>query len=99
MIYRRETYKVLPEKVSLFTGFFHAYLLPNQLKNGAKLVGRWITENKDEIITLWEYPNYEEYMKIEERVKKDEMYKKAQTQLIELPTTYRPYGLIEVGDS
>ncbi|MFF2591437.1 NUDIX domain-containing protein [Peribacillus butanolivorans] len=81
MIYRRETYKVLPEKVSLFTGFFHAYLLPNQLKSGAKLVGRWITENKDEIITLWEYPSYEEYMKIEERVKKDEMHKQAQAQL------------------
>ncbi|WML40041.1 NUDIX domain-containing protein [Neobacillus sp. OS1-2] len=81
MFYIRETFQILPEKVSEFNEFFHNYVLPNQLKNGAKLVGRWITEPKDEIVAIWEFPSYEEYEKIEERVLRDEMYKHAQTQL------------------
>ncbi|MBA2870295.1 ADP-ribose pyrophosphatase YjhB (NUDIX family) [Anoxybacillus calidus] len=88
MIYKRKTYRVLPEKVSEFTTFFDEYLLPNQLKNGAKLIGRWITETKDEIIELWEYPSYEEYLKIEERVRNDEMYQQAQSQLQKLGNLY-----------
>jgi 8-oxo-dGTP diphosphatase len=88
MIYKRKTYRVLPEKVSEFTTFFDEYLLPNQLKNGAKLIGRWITETKDEIIELWEYPSYEEYLKIEERVRNDETYQQAQSQLQKLGNLY-----------
>jgi 8-oxo-dGTP diphosphatase len=88
MIYKRKTYRVLPEKVSEFNQFFDEYLLPNQLKNGAKLIGRWVTETKDEIIELWGYPSYEEYLKIEERVRKDEMHQRAQSQLQKLGNLY-----------
>lgn len=84
MFYLREVYRVLPEKVSEFNKFFDEYLFPNQIKNGAKLIGRWITEAKDEIITMWEYPSYDEYLKIEERVTRDEMQNRAQTQLQKL---------------
>ncbi|UAL53574.1 NUDIX hydrolase [Bacillus sp. CMF21] len=81
MIYRRKTYKILPEKAKLFNQFFHDFLLPNQLKNGARLTGRWINETKDEIVAIWEYDSYEEYIKIEERVKKDKMHKLAAEKL------------------
>lgn len=84
MICRRETFRICPEKVSEFNRFFDEFLLPNQMKNGAKLIGRWLTETKDEIIALWEYPSYEEYLKIEERVRNDEMHKQAQCQIQKL---------------
>jgi len=37
MYHRRETYKVLPEKVEEFQQFFERFLLPVQVKNGGKL--------------------------------------------------------------
>jgi ADP-ribose pyrophosphatase YjhB (NUDIX family) len=88
MICKRETYRVLPEKVNEFNKFFDEYLLPNQIKNGAKLIGRWVTETKDEIIALWEYPSYEEYLKIEERVRNDKMHQRAQSQIQKLGNLY-----------
>jgi ADP-ribose pyrophosphatase YjhB (NUDIX family) len=77
MIYRRETYRIQPEMLEDFNEFFHQYRLPNQLKHGAKLIGRWTTEARDEVVEIWEYPNEHEYIKIEERVKKDRLYEKA----------------------
>jgi 8-oxo-dGTP diphosphatase len=62
--------------------------LPNQLKNGAQLIGQWVTEAKDEIIAMWEYPSYEEYLKIEEQIKKDKMHQRAQSQLQKLGKLY-----------
>jgi 8-oxo-dGTP diphosphatase len=32
MIYRRKTYRIIPEKIEAFNEFFRDYLLPNQLK-------------------------------------------------------------------
>ncbi|PLS00974.1 NUDIX domain-containing protein [Neobacillus cucumis] len=81
MFYIREIYRVLPEKVDGFNRLFQEYIFPNQVKNGAKLIGRWVTEFQNEIISIWEYPNYEEYIKIEERVLKDKLHQAAQTQL------------------
>ncbi|MFD1040643.1 NUDIX domain-containing protein [Virgibacillus byunsanensis] len=75
---------IRPEKLTEFNAFFHDYLLPSQIKNGAKLIGRWVTESKNEVVSMWEYPNYEEYLKIEERVKKDDMHHRAQVQLLKV---------------
>ncbi|MFJ7730024.1 NUDIX hydrolase [Neobacillus sp. NPDC097160] len=88
MFYIRETFQILPEKISVCNEFFHDYVLPNHLKNGAKLVGRWVTDAEDEIITIWEYPSFEEFVKIEERVLRDEMHKQAQSQLQKLGKLY-----------
>ncbi|WP_017754468.1 NUDIX hydrolase [Calidifontibacillus oryziterrae] len=74
MFYRQEVQRILPERLDEVNRFFDKYLFPTQLKNGAKLVGRWVSAANDEIMTLWEYPSYEDYLKIEERVKKDEIY-------------------------
>ncbi|WP_160726161.1 NUDIX domain-containing protein [Bacillus sp. USDA818B3_A] len=81
MFFIREVYRVLPEKVSDFNKFFHEYWLPVHVKNGARIFGRWVTELRNEIISIWEYPSYEEYLKIEERVLRDEMQQAIQTQL------------------
>ncbi|HET7657336.1 MAG TPA: NIPSNAP family protein, partial [Bacillales bacterium] len=73
MIYRRKTYQIDPSKAEAFNEFFNTYLLPNQLKHGSKLVGRWITEDKTEITAIWEYESYEAYLEIEEAVRNDPM--------------------------
>jgi 8-oxo-dGTP diphosphatase len=80
MYYRRERYKVLPERVEEFQQFFEQFLLPVQVKNGATLVGKWLTEST-EVMVIWEYPSKEEYRKIQQRVNKDEMMKKMQEQV------------------
>jgi 8-oxo-dGTP diphosphatase len=54
MIYRRKVYKLIPERFEEFNAFFHTYLLPNQLKHGARLIGRWVTEEKNEIMAIWD---------------------------------------------
>lgn len=84
MFYRREIIKTTPDKIRVFNEFFHHYLLPNQIKNGANLIGRWITEDQREIIAIWAYSSYDEYIKIEERVKKDEWKKLEHTQRLTL---------------
>lgn len=84
MIFRRKTYRVIPEKIEAFNEFFLNYLLPNQLKNGARLVGRWVNEARDEIVAIWEYNSMEDYRAIEERVRQDELHQRAQARRAEL---------------
>jgi 8-oxo-dGTP diphosphatase len=88
MLYRRKTYKINPETLELFNEFFHTYLLPNQLKHGAKLIGRWVTETKDEIVAIWEYKDYETYEKIEQLVREDELHHLAKEKLKEIAPLY-----------
>ncbi|TLS38758.1 NUDIX domain-containing protein [Pseudalkalibacillus caeni] len=88
MIYRKKTYKIKPEKLETFNGFFHEYLLPNQLKNGSRLIGRWVNENQDEITAIWQYESYEAYKKIEEKVRQDPMNEKAQKRRKEIGDLY-----------
>lgn len=79
MIYRRKTYKVDLKIVKEFNQHFNETLLPTQLKYGARLVGRWMTtENTGatEIFAIWEYDSYEEFEKIESRVKNDQAHVK-----------------------
>jgi 8-oxo-dGTP diphosphatase len=84
LFYRRKTYRVTPEQVAPFTAFFEEYLLPNQLKHGARLVGRWVTEARDEIVALWEYASREAYERIEAAVRADELHVRAQARRREL---------------
>ncbi|WP_221568106.1 NUDIX domain-containing protein [Alkalihalobacillus sp. TS-13] len=80
MIYRKKTYYINPEQVDTFNDFFHTYLLPNQWKNGAKLIGRWVSGDKRYITAIWEYESLEAYEKIEERVRADELHKQAEAE-------------------
>jgi 8-oxo-dGTP diphosphatase len=88
MIYRRKTYKILPEKLEEFNAFFHSYLYPNQMQHGAKLVGRWVNEAKDEIMAVWEYKSLEEYHDIEANIRKSELHLKAKIRRQELGNLY-----------
>ncbi len=84
MIYRRRRYTVRPDQVEAFNEFFHKYLLPNQLKHGATLVGRWVNESQTEIMALWEYESYEVYQKIQAQVQADPLHIQAQARRREL---------------
>lgn len=84
MIYRRKTYKVKPEKVDEFTQFFHTYLYPNQVKNGAKIVGRWVNDDKTEVVAIWAYQSMEHYEMIETQIRQSDLHKQAQEKRKEL---------------
>lgn len=84
LFYRRKVYQVLPEQVEPFTRFFAEYLLPNQLKHGAELVGRWVNRDRTEIMALWRYPSEAAYQRTEELVRQDEMHRAAQARRKEL---------------
>ncbi|MFD0713206.1 cytoplasmic protein [Paenibacillus sp. GCM10027626] len=74
MFYRRKFYIVKNEFVDIFNRHFNETNLPNQIKHGARLVGRWMTPHDDsttEIFAVWEYDCYEKYEEIEANVRSD----------------------------
>ncbi|WP_409271744.1 NIPSNAP family protein [Neobacillus sp. SCS-31] len=74
MFYRRKFYIVKNEFVEVFNKHFNETNLPNQLKHGARLVGRWMVPNDErttEIFAIWEYDSYEKYQEIEANVRGD----------------------------
>jgi hypothetical protein len=87
MIYRMRIYTGVSANVAAFNDLFATLLLPNQLKHGARLVGRWQTEG-DKIVAVWEYASREDYDRIEEAVRRDALAKKAQRRLARLPKLY-----------
>ncbi|WP_236333081.1 NIPSNAP family protein [Paenibacillus auburnensis] len=74
MFYRRKIYIVKNEFVDIFNMHFNQNNLPNQMKHGARLVGRWMvptTAMTTEIFAVWEYESYEKYKEIEGKVRAD----------------------------
>ncbi|UOY92362.1 NUDIX domain-containing protein [Ectobacillus sp. JY-23] len=88
MLYRRKTYNIQPEKLNDFNDFFHTYLYPNQIKHGAKLIGRWVNEAQDEIVAMWAYRDKQQYEEIERNVKSSDLHKMAQEKRKELGALY-----------
>lgn len=77
MFYRRKFYRVKCEFVEALNAHFNRTNLPNQLKHGARLVGRWMRDNQDdtfEIFAIWEYDSYEDYVKIETNIRNDQAH-------------------------
>ena len=70
-MFRLRQYKVAPGKTETFNAFFREYLLPVQKRYGARLIGRWQTEDGGRIAALWFYDNLEEYKKIQANVRAD----------------------------
>ena len=70
MIYRLRIYKVIPENAETFHQFFLTRLLPVQLRHGARLVGRWQTDDK-RVVAVWEYDSEEEYRRIADAIRSD----------------------------
>lgn len=88
MLYRRKTYEIDPAVYEVFTNFFHTYLLPNQLTHGAKLLGRWVNEEKTEIMALWAYRDREHYEEVEQGIRASEMHQQAQETRKSLPRLF-----------
>ncbi|BCB04046.1 NIPSNAP family protein [Bacillus sp. KH172YL63] len=79
MIYRRKMYQISPTILEDFNLHFNKTLLLTQLKYGSRLVGRWMTEERDgkvEVFAIWEYDSYEAYEEIEGNVRSDEAHMK-----------------------
>ena len=70
MLYRVRRYAAVPEKLAAFHEFFNDYLLPVQVRHGARLVGRWETDDA-EVIAVWEYDDLAAYERIDAAVRAD----------------------------
>ena len=70
MIYRLRIYKAVPERLPAFHDFFRDHLLPIQERHGARLVGRWETED-GRVVAIWEYDDREAYERINSAVVAD----------------------------
>jgi hypothetical protein len=74
LFYRRKHYIVKNGFAETLNKLFNEVNLPNQLKHGSRLVGRWMlphSESTKEIFAIWEYDSFERYLEIEERVRGD----------------------------
>ena len=74
LFYRRKYYEVKNEFVEILNAHFTETNLPNQIKHGARLVGRWMspkTETTTEVFAIWEYDSLEKYEEIEAKVRSD----------------------------
>jgi len=70
VIYRIRRYAAVAERIAAFHEFFNGYLLPIQLRHGARLVGRWETD-AHEVIAVWEYDDLAAYERIDAAVRAD----------------------------
>ena len=70
MIYRMRIYQAVRGNLPVFHRFFRERLLPVQLRHGARLVGRWETED-GRVVAIWEYDDMAAYERIEQAVRGD----------------------------
>lgn len=87
MQYRMRIYHAVPESLAAFNEFFRDYLLPVQLRHGARLVGRWQTED-NRVVAVWEYDDRQAYERIEAAVRADPATQRAREQRMRLPTLF-----------
>jgi NIPSNAP len=78
-------YQAVRVNLPVFHDFFRMYLLPVQLRHGARLVGRWETEDS-RVVAIWEYDDLAAYERIEAAVRADRDTRKAQQRRAQLPT-------------
>ncbi|WP_064093531.1 NIPSNAP family protein [Rossellomorea aquimaris] len=88
MVFRIRTYHIKPTKLKEFNDFFHEYLLPNQIRFGAALIGRWVNKEKSTIIAIWRYESISHYHQIEEQIKSSKLHTQAQNRKKELDPLY-----------
>ena len=79
MLYRVRRYVAVPENLAAFHDFFNDHLLPIQARHGARLVGRWETDDQ-EVIAVWEYDDLAAFERIEAAVRADSDSSEAQKQ-------------------
>ena len=84
MLYRMRVYQAVRENLPAFHDFFRTCLLPVQLRHGARLIGRWETED-GRVVAIWEYDDRAAYERIEAAVRADPDSGKAQQHRAQLP--------------
>jgi ribosomal protein S18 acetylase RimI-like enzyme len=87
MIYRMRSYAVVPEQRATFDAFFSEHLLPAQQKHGARLVGRWATDD-GRVVAVWEYDSRADYERIQAAVARDPASARAQAVRATLPPLF-----------
>jgi hypothetical protein len=78
------SYETVRENLPLFHEFFRTYLLPVQLRHGARLIGRWEAED-GRVIAVWEYDDRDAYERIDAEVRADPDSIRARQRRAELP--------------
>jgi hypothetical protein len=79
-----QLYQAVEENLAIFHDYFRRHLLPVQLRHGARLVGRWETED-GRVIAVWEYDDRESYERIQAAVAADPATRWAEELRRELP--------------
>ena len=87
VIYRMRTYAIVRESLQRFNEFFEEHLLHTQLRHGARLVGRWSTED-DRVVAIWEYDSRDDYERIQRAVTLDPATARAQEVRVTLPQLF-----------
>ena len=87
MIYRMRIYQAVPASLPAFHDFFRTHLLPVQQRHGARLVGRWETED-DRVVAIWEYDDQDAYHRIQAAVRADPASAAAQQHRQSLPPLF-----------
>ena len=64
------TYHAVPDQLAAFHAHFREHLLPVQLRHGARLVGRWETEDA-RVFVVWEYDDAAAFRRIDAAVRAD----------------------------
>jgi hypothetical protein len=78
------SYQTVRENLPLFHDFFRTYLLPVQLRHGARLIGRWETED-GRVIAVWQYDDRDAYERIDAAVRADPDSTRARQHRARLP--------------
>jgi len=82
------TYRTVDDtSAAAFHQFFRDWLLPVQRRYGARLVGRWETDD-GRIVAVWEYDDREAYERIQAAVNADPDAWRAKEHRRSLPTLF-----------
>jgi hypothetical protein len=84
VFYRMRIYQSVSENLPVFHEFFLTHLLPVQLRHGARLVGRWETQD-GRVVAIWEYDSLAAYEQIQAAVSADPESRRAQEHRAQLP--------------
>ncbi|MEV6558446.1 NIPSNAP family protein [Nocardia sp. NPDC051756] len=87
VIYRMRIYQAVRENLAIFHEFFRTHLLPTQLRHGARLVGRWETED-GRVVAVWEYDDRDAYERVQAAVAADPETRRAQELRRGLPALF-----------
>ena len=80
-------YQAIAENLPLFRDFFQTRLLPVQKRHGARLVGRWETDD-GRVVAIWEYDDRSSYERIQGAVGADPDSYEARRLRQELPPLF-----------